>query len=272
MGAVTAQMTYKGQPMSVLHSLIEARRKFLNESVRDSVAATAILCVKSLRADTRIAKKKAKNTDVEVSDTGWVGGWRRVGDKFRRVACTANGARVDVHPVNRAGRQYVKGERVKVFKVVPHFHKDDWKWDKNRNAKDRCWYVFAQSRKVAVDYGKERMQRYINRWRGLARMALGFAMAKLSTRAVKVDPVSAKAKTAAEMNAHVSHSADGGMYTTVVIDSLRYARKSLKSGPGAVELALKKAANSIAGRIRKTAGGSLDMKFPTPFPEVKGRK
>ena len=53
-------MTYEGKPMSVLHDLIEKRQKYLGETVRDSVIATAILCVKSLRARTKRYKGKLK--------------------------------------------------------------------------------------------------------------------------------------------------------------------------------------------------------------------
>jgi hypothetical protein len=276
MVAPTISMTYEGKPMSVLNDLIEKRQKYLGETVRDSVIATAILCVKSLRADTRNGKKQAKNSDVEVTDTGWVGGWMREGAKKWRCArySAAPGAhRVrGVRPVNLAGQQYVKGEKVKVYKVVPVHHRDDWRWAKNTNAKDRCWYVLAKSEKVARDFGKRQVSRYMQRWRGLAKTALGFAMAKLSTRGVKSDPVSAKAMKAAELNAKVFKGGGNGQWSIVVTDSLNYAKKALKSGPGGVDRAMKKAANQIAGRIWAVAGHKLDSRPPTPFPEVKGKR
>ena len=266
--APTVSMNYEGKPMSVLHDLIEKRQKYLGETVKDSVIATAILCVKSLRADTRNGKKQAKNSDVEVTDTGWTAGWIREGDKYRRYVR----GRPDIRPVNNAGQRYVKGEKVKVYRVVPTFHKEDWRWEKNRNAADKCWYVFAQSEKVARDFGKRQVTRYMKRWRGLAKTALGFAMAKLSTRGVKSDPVSAKAMKAAELNAKVFKGASGNSWSCIVTDSLNYAKKALKSGPGGVERAMKKAANQIAGRIWSVAGHKLDSRPPTPFPEVAGRR
>ena len=60
MVAPTISMTYEGKPMSVLNNLIEKRQKYLGETVRDSVIATAILCVKSLRARTKRYKGKLK--------------------------------------------------------------------------------------------------------------------------------------------------------------------------------------------------------------------
>ena len=274
--APTVTMTYEGKPMSVLHDLIEKRQKYLGETVRDSVIATAILAVKSLRADTKQGKKQAKNSDVEVTDTGWVGGWAREGSRKWRCArySSAPGAhRVrGVRPVNLAGQRYECGEKVKVFKVVPAFHKDDWMWEKNANKADRCWYVLAKSEKVARDFGKRCVTRYMKRWRGLGKTALGFAMAKLSTRGVKSDPVSAKAMKAAELNAKVFKGASGASWSCIVVDSLNYAKKALKSGPGGVERAMKKAANQIAGRIWAVAGHKLDARPPVPFPEVKGKR
>ncbi len=276
MVAPKISMTYKGKPMSVLNDLIVRRQKYLGETVRDSVVATAILCVKSLRADTRNGKKQAKNSDVEVTDTGWVGGWVRESGRKRRCArySSAPGAhRVrGVRPVNLAGQRYEPGEKVKVFKVVPAFHKHDWTWEMNANKPHRCWYVLAKSEKVARDFGKRCVTRYMKRWRGLGKTALGFAMAKLSTRGVKSDPVSAKAMKAAELNAKVFKGASGASWSCIVVDSLNYAKKALKSGPGGVERAMKKAANQIAGRIWSVAGHKLDSRPPTPFPEVAGRR
>ena len=120
--------------------------------------------------------------------------------------------------MNLAGQRYERGEKVKVFKVVPAFHKDDWMWDKNANKADRCWYVLAKSEKVARDFGKRQVARYMKRWRGLGKTALGFAMAKLSTRGVKSDPVSAKAMKAAELNAKVFKGASGTSWSCIVVD------------------------------------------------------
>ena len=266
--APTVTMTYEGKPMSVLHDLIEKRQKYLGETVRDSVIATAILTVKSLRADTKQGKKQAKNSDVEVTDTGLTAGWIEEGDKYSRYVR----GHCNIRPVNLAGQRYFKGEKVKVYKVAPVFHKSDWKWEKNRNAADKCWYVLAKSEKVARDFGKRQVTRYMKRWRGLAKTALGFAMAKLSTKGVKSDPVSAKAMKAAELNAKVFKGASGGSWSCVVTDSLNYAKKALRSGPGGVDRAMKKAANQIAGRIWSVAGNKLDSRPPTPFPEVAGRR
>jgi hypothetical protein len=274
MASVSVAISYEGKPLSELERLIAARKKWLKESARDAVVATAITVVRSLRADSKQGRKKAKNSDVEVEDTGWVGGWAREGKKLKRVArYSKGGGRVNVFPVNRVGQAYWKGEKVKVYRVRPVFHRDRWTWAKNKNAADKCWYVFAESAKVARDFGKERVSAHMRRWRGLAKLALGFAMAKISTRGGLKEVASPKAKKAAESASKVYTSSSGETFGMVVIDALDYAKKALKSGPGGVDRAMMKAANSIAGRIRKSAGGKLDEVLPIPFPEVvKGRK
>jgi hypothetical protein len=178
----------------------------------------------------------------------------------------------DVRPVNLAGQTYTKGEKIKVYKVVPKFHQHDWQWDKNANKKDKCWYVLARSEKIARDFGKRQVSRYMRRWSGLAKTALGFAMAALSTRGEKADPISAKALKAARLNAHVMKGGGNGQWSCLVIDSLNYAKLALKSGPGGVDRAMKKAANQIAGRIWSVAGHKLDKCIESPFPEVRGKR
>lgn len=84
------------------------------------------------------------------------------------------------------------------------------------------------------------------------------------------DVTSAKSKRAARMAARVRKSNSGGEYVIAVDDLLRYSKPALKSGPLAVERAMAKAANSIAGRLSKIATASLEAGLSTPFPEVKG--
>lgn len=269
----SVSFTYAGAPAEVLSSLIEKRTRLLRESVRDAVVATAITVLKSLRADTRKARKRAKSADVCVEETGWVGGWEREGGIYHRVVRASSARRAakvpGVFPVNNAGRRYIAGESVKVYRVTPTHGADRMTWAKNRNK--GCWYVFAQSRKVAEDLGRRLVQRKMDSWRGLAKTALGYAMKMTSTRqSVNSDAATAKARLAAGQAASVvSHSGDG-RWTIAITDSLDYAKSALRSGSGGVERAMQKAANSIAGRLRKVAGGDLGGEIATPFPEVRG--
>ena len=278
MVAPVVNLSYRGKPIDELTRLIEKRRQLLRESWRDAVVATAITVLKSLRADTCTAKPTAQKGDFTVTDTGWVGSWKREGGKIHRVprfSAAKGSARVPgIFPVNHAGKRYMPGEIVHVYRVAPT-HPQHWKWTRARQPTkhEGCWYVFAQSADVAHEFALRHVARRRKIYSGLARMTLGVAMARISTRQQFAAPnVSRRARAAAANSAKVvtSSGMDGNL-TMTVTDNLNYAKLALKSGPGGVERAMMKAANSIAGRLRKVAGAELSAELSTPFPEVKGR-
>ena len=264
--------TYEGRPIEVLESLIDKRRELLGEAYRDAITATAITVLKSLRADTKIAPKKARKTSYTVTDTGWYGGWERVGGKFHRVVRAGGAAHCPkvpgVFPVNNAGKHYEKGEVVKVYKIEP-VKDETMSWNKTKHK--GCWYVFAKSEKVARAFAERHMTSRILSYRGLARATLGFAMAAISNSGnFAADVKTAKSKAAAAAAAQVYKDVSDDTYTIRIVDALNYSALALKSGTSGVDRAVKKAANSIAGRLSKVAAAKLDAKIPTPFPEVKG--
>lgn len=53
-------MDYNGRPLEVLHELLEKRQKLLRETVKDSIVATAITVLKSIRARTKRYKGKIR--------------------------------------------------------------------------------------------------------------------------------------------------------------------------------------------------------------------
>lgn len=198
----TAKFDYEGKPLSVLENLIEKRKKLLGETTKDAVVATAITVLKSLRADTRVAPANAPDTSYDITDTGYVGGWERVGGKFHRVARMSNNPKApkvqNIYPVNLAGQRYEKGEEVRVYKIVPKFA-DSMKWEKTKHK--GCWYVFAKSIGVVQSYAKKLMTSRIRRYRGLAKGALGFAMAAISTKGNYANDVKSTRATKAAMAA-----------------------------------------------------------------------
>lgn len=80
--APTIKATYDSQPLNVLNKLIEKRQKWLRESAKDSIVATAITALRSIRAatTTHFGKKQIKipcddivitpRTDVHPSFSG----------------------------------------------------------------------------------------------------------------------------------------------------------------------------------------------------------
>lgn len=57
---VKLNATYQDRPLSVLNDLIRRRSELLGKSLRDSVVATAITALKSIRAQTKRYKGKLK--------------------------------------------------------------------------------------------------------------------------------------------------------------------------------------------------------------------
>lgn len=170
--------------------------------------------------------------------------------------------------MNLAGQHYEPGEFVHVYKIEPVNDKT-MQWNKTKH--HGYWYVFAKSEGIAQKFAKEHMSKRIQSYRGLAKTALGFAMAAVSTHGEFAGSVrSAKAKRAAKQAAQVMKAQGVDSYSVTVNDMLRYSKTALKSGPAGLDRAMMKAANSIAGRLSKMATAKLDMDLQTPFPEVKG--
>lgn len=262
---------WRGRPMEELTKLIQKRVHTLREDARDAVVATAIDVVRSLRALTRKAPKKANDKSFTVEKTPYVASWVRVGKSFRRVArVSGTGSRAPIYPVNHAGPHYVKGEQVFVYRITPK-HGERWTWEKNRNK--GCWYVFAQSESVARRLGNRLMTRVLEKDSGLAKTALGFAMAHLSTKSVPIVVKDSKARKIAEESWHVVETSGSSAYGIEVQDNLDYAAKALKGGDSAISIAMMRAANKIAGRLAKFEETHFfERSTATPFPEVLQRR
>lgn len=270
---VGCTMTFEDEPIDVLYDLISKRQALLGESYKQAVTATTIQVLKSIRADTKIAKKQAPKSSYTITDTGWFGGWERKGKKFVRVPRQANSPKSskvpNIHPVNLAGQKYIKGEIVKVYKIEP-VNQERMRWE--RSLHKGCWYVFAKSEKVADRFAKTHMTRRIQMFRGLAKTALGYAMAGVSdAENITADVTSTKSLKSAQEAAKVITNNGNNTYSVTVIDAISYATLALRSGENGIDRAEKKAANSIAARLGKVMEARLDEPIATPFPEVKGR-
>lgn len=261
---------WNGKPLSVLSDLIQKRQKFLGEDAQDAVVATAIDVVRSLRAATRKAPKRANANSFTIEETGYTASWERHGTSYRRVARLGS-VKAAIYPVNNAGKHYVRGERVKVFKVTPA-HPDNMNWQRNRNK--GCWYVFAQSIAVARRFAQEHMSRVLRKEGGMGKTALGFAMARLSTKSQPVEASGPKAQRLASEAIHITSSGAGGEFVLTVRDELRYSLPALKGGSSAIDLAMAKAANKIAGRLAKWQEKHFfdGERIETPFPEIVSRR
>lgn len=242
MVGVTMTGTYEGKPLEVLGKLIEERKRVLGESAEDAVVATGIDALISLRALTKTAKKMIPKADVRFGreDPQYITGTRgkSIGKLFRRtlVKRWSNGRQT----------QTVRWQRVESM------------------AKDRR-ATSADLTAAWKRFGKIRN-------RGLARRALGVAMNRLSTRNVALGQADMRLARLANASVAVVKSGTNSSFSLRISDNLGYAQQALKGGPAAVELALQKAANKVAGRLCKVAEKKFGERISTPFPEVKDRR
>jgi len=260
--------TASGKSLDELSRLVALRAERLGELTKDSVIATAIDVLVSLRADTRDArdgdkadppKRITPRRDLFVSFNN------TLPYPILRTSGPHGPQLGGVHKFYTAD-QNVPVSELTVFEIVPA-HESAPKY-----------FVAATSATSALKFEGERIRRRIRQYGGLAKTALGVAMAKLSTRNVD-DGVGSRARLVAsklsQVEIHYSGGAGAsGEFGLSYTDHLNYAVPALKSGESGVELALQKAANKIAGMITHAAhkAGDFEHDIPSPFPDIKRRR
>lgn len=107
-----------GQPIDVMHDIIELRKKELGETTAQACIAMAIGILKSLRAATTTAKTKG-DISVTHADGRYTPSWKREGRRARRVLRAGErGAEVTPSRVVWKTGKYVKGEVLHSYEVV----------------------------------------------------------------------------------------------------------------------------------------------------------
>lgn len=132
----------------------------------------------------------------------------------------------------------------------------------------RPLYIACRTSSEAENYATSATKHRIDNKGTLAKNALGVAMSKVAAKSMSLDG-SAKSKNLASQAASISESKTGGEYTLTVKDNLEYASDALKGGDGALDTALRAAANKVWGMLAHMAGMDFTEKFPEkPFPEI----
>lgn len=261
--------TASGKSLEELSRLVALRAERLGELTKDSVVATAIDVLVSLRADTRDArdgdkadppKRITPRRDLFVSFNN------TLPYPILRTGGPHGPQLGGVHNFYCADQNVPVSELI-VFQIVPA-HEGAPKY-----------FVAATSASSALKFEGERIRRRIRYYGGLAKTALGVAMAKLSTRNVDDGAASRARLTASKLSQVEIRGSYGGAgasgeFGLTYTDHLNYAVPALKSGESGVELALQKAANKIAGMITHAAhkAGDFEHDIPSPFPDIKRRR
>ena len=247
-----------GRSLEELSRLIELRCKRLGETSADATAAVLINVLASLRALTTKASP-SKKVDARIVRLNGV----RVGRRRDRTPCLKQGGaewNPDCRVVYLTARVRRRDKDLSAFFVTPE----------HENV--RPYIVVTESEASARQFeekaGKHRKRDYA----GLAKTALGIAMAKISTRNAPTAEFKRKIADSELVSVSNVQTPDGAVVE--IRDRLGYAALALKGGSAAVDLAMKKAANRITHNLVAALNRAGDFAFDlkSPFPEVKNRR
>lgn len=261
---VTISADVGGRALDELSRLIVARSKWLGESARDAVRATAVTFLQSLRALTKTAKKTGEKVEV-VASSLLVPSFRRWGGKSRpclRVGKNGNtytpakGTRI----IYADGLVNFTAQKVYTSEIVRG------EGDRRRTYK---YVVVATSKASATRAVRNANAKRIASWRGLARAAVSALMRKAGGSSTTPGKIGAKAND----NASVTERGAGNTFGVTILDNLHYAECAVKGGASGITLALERACNKSASNLNRRCADILGWSpLSTPFPEVRQRK
>lgn len=258
-------ITYAGdKPIAELERLIDVRMRRLGETAKDATVATAIDVLRSLRALTRKAKESRKPKATIEERSQYIPSMQSQGG--RKVPCLRlrGGDRVKPGLPLVWDKEYTTGfpiAQLHVYLVTPEL------------PRFRPYLCVAPSASIALQKETARARRRIKARGGLARNMFSLAMGAISTRGGTMEGA-ASAQSIAQKYLKVRQGEAGETYSLEIRDQLDYALLALNGGKSAVDTAMMRSANKIAGMVKKAleARGDLAQDFETPFPEVKRRR
>lgn len=261
---VTITAEVDGRPLAELSRLITLRSKWLGESARDSVRATAVTFLQSLRTLTRTAKKSGEKIELTPSNM-LVPSFRRWGGKTR--PCLR---------VGKNGNTYtpMKGTRVIYADGLVNFaaqkvYTASFTRGEGDRRKTYKYVVVASSKSSASRAVRNANAKRIASWRGLARAAVSALIRKAGGNSTTSGKIGAKASD----NARVTPRGAGDSFSLTILDNLSYAECAVKGGKSGITLALQRACNKSASVINRRCADLLDFRpLETPFLEIKQRR
>lgn len=242
--ALTATLKYEGGPVERLCRIAQARSELLNQSIGKSCAATMQTALQSLRAATRVAKRKSRY-GIQVEDTGWYLGFDgQTGKPCLRTGPSRHDGRIvpEMRLVNAIAHERVAQNRRHVFKVTPE----------NRNVKP--YLVVAKNNRDAMEYEVKATSGRISRHGSLARNILSLLRGRIYGRTA--GEKGAGSKTVADSRKLSSVHMDG---TSVkIVDHAEYATNALRGQT--VNQALEKAVNRTKSILEHALSTKLGQK------------
>lgn len=243
-----------------MSQIIAKRKQELGETTKQSCVAMTINVLKSLRADTKVAKEKEK-TDLHITDVSdqFYPSFKKIGGKAKRVLRSGKNGNVIMNSkVKWKCQKYFKGQKVYTFKVVDIIASD----------KKYEYLVVAEDSKIVREYAKKRHKNRIKKHKTLAKFALGMAMHKVHERQNATEQVNEQTKSIGMNNTYADIRERGfnsGDINIHVEDNLRYATDALKTGSSDVDISIQKALNKMVGYLNHQLhqkGIYDDLKIP----------
>ena len=261
---VTISADVDGHALDELARLIVARSQWLGESARDSVRATAVTFLQSLRALTKTARKSGEKIELVASNL-LVPSFRRWGGKVR--PCLRAGKNGNTYTPAK-GARVIYADGLVNFTSQKVYTCDIVRGEGERRRRYK-YVVVATSKANATRAVRAANARRIASWRGLARAAVSALMRQAGGSSTTPGKIGAKAAA----NARVTERGAGNTFGVTILDSLDYAECAVKGGVSGISLALERACNKSASNLNRRCADLLGWQpLATPFPEVKQRK
>ena len=248
-----------GKTLEDFARLIEQRRNLLNETTEQSVSACAINLLKSLRASTLVAHTNKPYSEEPVEHANLMLGFKSIGKK--KVPCLR---------VVGSKDQFSIGNKASLFVIDKSLTPQTAKVFSWKRRSGRVYYIVSSGLEATQKWIKDIEKKRIQKYRGLAKHALGRLMHKVASTSI-TDNIDAAAQTVAEQNTNVVKQSTGfnsGKYSLTMNDELRYALDALKGGQAEVNSCLQRAMNSITSIINNKCKNMLGFeKLEIPFPK-----
>lgn len=261
---VTITAEVDGRPLAELSRLITIRSQWLGESARDSVRATAVTFLQSLRTLTKTAKKNGEKIELTPSNM-LVPSFRRWGGKSR--PCLRVGKNGNTYTPMK-GTRVIYADGLVNFAAQKVYTANITRGEGDRRKTYR-YVVVASSKSSASRAVRRANAKRIASWRGLARAAVSALIRKAGGNSTTSGKIGAKAND----NAKVTPRGAGNSFSLTILDNLSYAECAVKGGKSGITLALQRACNKAASVINRRCADLLDFRpLPIPFPEVRQRR
>jgi len=215
-----------GKSIDALAKIIEARRKELGETTRQACVAIASNILRSLRAQTKVAKENLMEITITQADGKYYPSFKReMGSKGKNVSRRVlrqgkNGAVINPKRVIWRLPKYYKGQVAHSYEVQ----------DKISSEKIIQYIIVAESQKDAMKYARDFHKNRVKRHKSLARHAIGVAMKAIYDKGSANDNVNQKVRELARQNVDATVQETGfneGEVNIHIHDKLDYAALAL---------------------------------------------